>query len=137
MSSEEKAFEEMKALIRNNETTLSPDLIGVCQEALRKCKEEYCNGWTNRETWLFNLHINNDELIYRSFTEMWTWCLDEEYPVAVMAKYMEEFMENCLDNLWMSINQEQDTTCDLISDLINSAIGRINFYEVAKNFMEE
>ncbi len=135
MNPEEKAFEEMKALIRNNETTLSPDLIGVCQEALRKCKEEYCNGWTNRETWIFNLWINNEEPIYKYFLELANACMDKEYPTAMLASFMEEYIHNNIEGLWMKVGHEE--TYGLISDLFDSAIGRINFYEVAKNFMEE
>lgn len=129
MSVEEKAFEEMKAIIRNDETTLTPELIGVCQEALRKCKEEYCNGWTNRETWLFNLWITNDEEYYHHFYDRIDEVMDQEYPIQVMSNLMEEFFN-------ILVQESVDFNIGILNDLLGSLKARINFYEVAKAFLE-
>lgn len=129
MSVEEKAFEEMKAIIRNDETTLTPELIGICQEALRKCKEEYCNGWTNRETWLFNLWITNDEEYYHHFYDRIDEVMDQEYPIQVMSNLMEEFFN-------ILVQESVDFNTGILNDLLGSLKARINFYEVAKAFLE-
>lgn len=128
MNDFEKAFQEVKAIIRNGETTLNPELLATCQEALRLCKEEYCNGWSNRETWLFNLWITNEEVTYRHFWEMTKDIEEMDYPIDILAEEMEKYLD------WLIDHEELE---GMLSDLATSTINRINFYEVAKTFLEE
>lgn len=129
MNEFEGTFNEVKAIIRNNETTLSPETIAICQEALRKCKDEYKDGYTNRETWVVALWLNNTPHPYYFFKDMADSLLDHEYPEEVLA----EEIEKCLDFEWERLEIENG----MLNDLFGVAKGRINFYEVAKTFLEE
>ena len=68
------------------------------------------NGWTNRETWLVKLWIDNDQDLYnRHLTE------DE----------IETMLED-------AVTEILPHTAGMINDLVNDSIGRVNCREIAE-----
>ena len=88
-------------------------------------RKEY-NGWTNYETWVTKLWMDNNQESYNYYQE-----LAEEYrkqPYELSQRIKEEFEEaNPLNELESSV----------FHDLLNSAISNINWYEIAESLLEE
>ena len=79
------------------------------------------NGWTNYETWNFNLWITNEEEDYSQVLEL-AFDSEDEYELS-----------NKLESLayeWSDISQ---LNSGFISDMVNSSIKEVNFYEVAEH----
>ena len=76
------------------------------------------NGWTNKETWLVNLWLGD------------MLAIDQEEGVAIDAGYVESIVDEMA-----SAALECDAN-GLITDLLNCALGEINYYEIAKHYQE-
>ena len=87
------------------------------------------NGWTNYETWNFNLWITNEEEDYSQVLEMAFDSLDEYE----LSKKLEEWAEDMASDALTSY----EYTHGFIKDLVNSSVGEVNFYEVAEHLWEE
>ena len=84
------------------------------------------NGWTNYETWLVNVSIDNDQDIYFWLQNMfksgdWT---TYELSNALKYRYEEEAIMS-------------DLKAGLMSDLLNGALSAVNWYELAEHFIED
>ena len=102
--------------------------------------EEY-NGWTNRETWVLNLWINNEEVWYNevrlqaaeiiesTLDNPWGSTPDEDEQVHQIATWLEEWTEKKVTL--------PDSITGLVSDLLRSSIWKINYREVASNILLE
>ena len=86
------------------------------------------NGWTNYETWNFNLWIRNDEEDHSHALEM---AFDSEHEYELMQK-LEGWAEDMAED-YKYIEQFSG----FIMDMINTSIKEVNFYEVAKHLWEE
>ena len=87
-------------------------------------KDNKYNGWTNYETWNFNLWITNEEEDYSHALEMAFDSLDEYE----LSKRLEE---------WACDMASVYDTHGFIGDMVNSSIKEVNFYEVATHLWEE
>ena len=87
------------------------------------------NGWTNYETWNFNLWITNTEADYSYALEMAFDSLDEYE----LSKRLKEWACEMADDVLNSHEYEHG----FISDMVNSSIKEVNFYEVATHLWEE
>lgn len=85
--------------------------------------EKY-NGWTNYETWLVALWLDNDE---GSYNEMHYMARHSEDVYSLMEQIKEMIEE---------LNPLKDQA-NLFSDLLNGAISECNFYEIAEHYYEE
>jgi len=83
------------------------------------------NGWTNFETWNFNLWITNTEGDHSHALEM---AFDSEHEYE-LSKRLEEWAEEMADDCGL--------THGFIKDMVNSSIKTVNFYEVAEDLWEE
>jgi len=77
-------------------------------------KETY-NGWTNRETWLVNLWLTNDEETYNQAKEL------------ELVSDLQKFTEDLV------LGEE----ASLKEDLIGSALGRVDYAEIFRAIHEE
>lgn len=76
------------------------------------------NGWTNRETWLVSLWLLNEEGTYTEARRLAT--LPE--PDGELKEYVEQL-----------IADEYDKS-SMLTDLINSALARVDWREIAASF---
>ena len=84
------------------------------------------NGWTNYETWNFNLWITNEESDHNHALEI----AEDSENKYELSKKLEEWAENMAD-------EELPNQCSFIADMVNSSIKEVNFYEVAKHLWED
>ncbi len=82
------------------------------------------NGWSNRETWLANLWLNNDEPSYRVFAQ----ALRIDADTSERAEWLEE-------QLRLQLDCEIDTPC-LWQDLLRTSFGRISWLEVIEKNLD-
>jgi hypothetical protein len=104
-------------------------------EELSMNTQQY-NGWTNYETWLVSLWMDNEEGSQNYWTEIAQECYDqsdesrsstkEQQATYDLSKRMEEEHE-----------ENQPETTGLWADLINAALSEVNWYEIAEHYIEE
>lgn len=76
------------------------------------------NGWKNKETWLVNLWLG-DMLAH-----------DQEYGEKITADYVSAIVEE------MASAAGEGGMNDLITDLLNCALGEIDYRELAAHFQD-
>lgn len=82
--------------------------------------EEY-SGWTNYETWLVKLWIDNDEAISINVSNL---CKKKFEFESMKADALKDMIEECID--------EDEASLKL--DLISSALGRVNWKEICESY---
>ena len=87
------------------------------------------NGWTNYETWNFNLWITNEEEDYSHALEL-AEDSENEYE---LSKRLEEWAEDMAEDVLTSYEYAHG----FIRDMISSSVQEVNFYEVAKHLWED
>lgn len=102
-----------------------------------------CNGWSNYETWLVNLWWDNDGHC-EQFNDYARECIQaalEESDIENddlngikqnAAHTLSDMLEEYLDD---SSEEFIGNNCGLFTDLIRSAIGEVNFYEIAQHYI--
>lgn len=80
------------------------------------------NGWTNYETWLCNLWLDQ---YFQSYFENENL---EEIETGDLADRIGELIEEL---------KPETENASFFSDLMNATISRINYYELAKNLQED
>lgn len=78
------------------------------------------NGWCNRETWVMNLWLTNEECLYNELQRLLKLFAPDR-----QAKVLEGWVREELE--------KQTPQASLWSDLLTTAIGRVNWYEIAEN----
>ena len=86
------------------------------------------NGWTNYETWNFNLWITNTEGDYRHALQLTKDSINKYE----LSKDLEEWAEDMADDVVGS-----DSGGGFITDMVNSSVKSVNFYEVAEHLWDE
>ena len=76
------------------------------------------NGWTNRETWVVNLWLTNEVCYYHQLCEI----IKNFDTVAEQAEELESYVRFVLD---------VDESIGMNGDLLSTALGRVNWYEIA------
>ena len=89
------------------------------------------NGWTNYETWLVVVHIENTESLYHYIHNFIKEKIRNPPQRMEMTSMLMEKIEDLLDKL-------QPKKCETIwTDLMSAARGRINFYEIAESLLND
>jgi len=78
------------------------------------------NGWINKETWLVNLWLGD------MFTE------DQEAGTEITADYIEQLV----DEMASALLDGPDAN-GFMTDLLNCALGEIDYHELAEHYDEE
>lgn len=81
--------------------------------------EDTYNGWTNRETWLVNLWLTNERYLYD--------CARGCHSAEEIKDLVEELIEDA----------GETTRIGLIADLLNTALARVDWYEIYQNFAKD
>ena len=90
------------------------------------------NGWNNYETWVTALWIDNDYGTYQHRCELVEQVKEEQED--------EDGRENCLaSNLkdWLEDQNPLADNANVFTDLLNSALSKIDWHEIAANFLAE
>lgn len=80
------------------------------------------NGWTNYETWVLKLWIDNEQ----SSQEYWLEEAKTAESTGTLADQMKDEYEEAMPE-----------TTGVWSDLLTSALGEVNWYEIAEHLQEE
>lgn len=83
------------------------------------------NGWTNYETWCVNLWLENEESTYNDLREM----AKEEENAEGLADRLKDYTETLLEDLTEGGG--------LAADLILSALGVVDWFEIAEKLIED
>ncbi|NCC19599.1 hypothetical protein EOM33_00900 [Candidatus Saccharibacteria bacterium] len=75
------------------------------------------NGWTNRETWLVNLWLTNDECYYEELQ-----AIIKNFDSEEQAEELEQYAHWIID-----VDEASMTT-----DLLSTSLGRVNWHEIAR-----
>ena len=98
--------------------------------------QEY-NGWTNWETWNFKLWIDNSEDSYKAIIylaeEVWTKKRTNSDRINAKNDLVKELESLANDLCEESVRFETG----FFADVCNSAIKKVNFYEIAESYLEE
>ncbi len=86
-------------------------------QATQTVTTEY-NGWTNRETWVVNLWLTNDECYYNELCDV----IKNFDTTEEQAEELEQYAHWIID-----IDEASMTT-----DLLTASLGRVNWYEIAE-----
>lgn len=94
------------------------------------------NGWANYETWVVNLWLDNDQ----SSQEYWQEQARELVQSAIDAEKIE-VREEAISDLAQRLESEHDEgmpeVSGVFSDLLNSALGRVDWHEIASHMVGE
>jgi cytosine/adenosine deaminase-related metal-dependent hydrolase len=106
--------------------------------------EEY-NGWSNRETWVVNLWLSNEEPLYQRALEAAAEGRAEGVAAAVGYGWGEDEQARCatnyaarsLQNLVGELVLDEYNRATMLADLINSALARVEWREIAAAWGEQ
>lgn len=87
------------------------------------------NGWTNRETWLVNLWIDNDQGSQEYWIEQAEANRANDGEAYELSKILEEYFDNEATDL--------TGVTGFWADLMNSALGAVNWYEIAEHMIAD
>lgn len=98
------------------------------------------NGWSNRETWLVNLWMDNNGAEYYKMIAL--DCLKEqlenaEYDVANASRLARGPCGNAFEYVHESESYEFCENKGVFRDLLSTALANVNWYELAKAWLEE
>lgn len=89
--------------------------------------KEY-NGWTNYETWLVKLWMDNDEGSYRTFQDM-----ADEY----LKTDGEDSPSGLADAIKEAHNDSLPELTGFACDLMNAALSQVNWFEIATALFDQ
>jgi hypothetical protein len=86
------------------------------------------SGWRNYETWVVKLWIDNDESSYNYWQER----------AKELRKEGMEYILSLSDELKNAFDEDSPLEdAGVYTDLLNSALGEVNWYEIAESILEE
>lgn len=97
-------------------------------------RKEY-NGWTNYETWLVKLWIDNEEGSSRMWNEAAENCVKRHSDTSVLADMLKEEHEDALCS-----SSRDCRISDLegfAADLMNAAFSEVNWFEIADSLLND
>jgi len=112
----------------NMESEAKAEIVESIRGEFKENKEGY-NGWKNYETWDVKLWIDNEESDYEYWHERAKEIREEEeeYPILSLADEMKEFYDE----------NNPLPEAGVYTDLLNAALGEVDWYEIAEHIMEE
>ena len=89
-------------------------------EATQTVATDY-NGWCNRETWVVNLWLTNDECYYEELQ-----AIIKNFDSEEQAEELEQYIHWIID-----VDEASMTT-----DLLSTSLGRVDWHEIARSNQE-
>ena len=84
------------------------------------------NGWSNRETWLVSLWLNNDESLYSQLLA----AVELQEPASIKAEWLAERTQEQLD--W----HLEDQDASLWVDMLRGSFYRVDWVEIIRTNLE-
>lgn len=112
----------------------------VTASQARAREEKKCNGWSNYETWVVKLWIDNEQ----SSQDYWREIAQEVYesatpnPLLPNQTVEEAFVYDLSQRLKSEFEENNPVTdASVYSDLMNAALSEVNWYEIAEHYVED
>lgn len=96
------------------------------------------NGWSNYETWVVNLWLNNDQGTYNTCTTLAQRCYEEAVADQVLSR-RERACYQLANELKAMIEDGNPLAGEssVYSDLLKASISEVNWKEIANSLLEE
>ena len=91
------------------------------------------NGWTNKETWLVNVWLNNDYDLYKHYISTLTEIVEKQSNVL----YTNRLVIDELKEIVWEIYREEHREFGLINDLIETSLNNVDWSILAEHYIEE
>ena len=91
------------------------------------------NGWTNKETWLVNVWLNNDYDLYKHYISTLTEIVEKQSNVL----YTNRLVIDELKEIVWEIYREEHREFGLINDLIETSLNNVDWSRLAEHYIEE
>lgn len=116
---------------------MAKDISGPCKKCGRKSPAH--NGWTNYETWLVALWIENDHGSYTYWQERAESALHYSRATTNPTFTREERATlDIKDELKDNITDEApDLGASMFADMLNAAFAQVNWYQIAGHMIED
>ena len=96
------------------------------------------NGWTNYETWLVNLWLDNDQGSQEMVQELAKECVTNAIDKGCDAESVRNDAAYELSQQIKEFHEENTPeTVGVYSDLISAALGAVNWFEIAEHYINE
>ena len=86
------------------------------------------NGWTNKETWLVNVWLNNDYDLHKYYLGR----LNDSY-----GGFISDIIHELQEIVYDIVREDRPETNGLAYDLLQSSLNVINYKELAEHYIEE
>jgi hypothetical protein len=90
------------------------------------------NGWTNYETWLVNLWIDNSEGDQEYWHDRASWCLKHQAEEGDAVHELRDTLRDEFDEKY----DEQKPDSGLLADLLRAALSEVNWDEIARHYID-
>jgi hypothetical protein len=103
--------------------------------------EQGYNGWTNYETWVTKLWIDNDQGEQDYWLHEAKDCLELESPTGVgQPRYgayrLADMLKEAHEEAWASFVHPLNVQASVFHDLMNASLSQVNWVEIAESFIE-
>lgn len=104
-------------------------------------KDETYNGWSNRETWAWNLLVSNDQYLVEHFVEV---CVGERKArrekffveaEATMKYVVGDWLENAFNELIYDFQDNNEHESELVLRREIGSLWRVNWSEIGEYYM--
>ncbi len=94
------------------------------------------NGWTNYETWVVNLWMQNDETSSAQYRQLAQEIYEQSEANSINTRE-EEARYSLAEALKADFDENTPETEGVFADLLNSALSEVNWYEIAEHLLEQ
>lgn len=109
----------------------------------QESKKTY-NGWTNYETWVVKLWLDNEPHTYEHWTnearrvkeevkKEYDWQTDKQAQAYTLAHLLQESLEN----EYLDILEGANQSASVWSDLLSAAMSEVNWQEIAETYLDD
>lgn len=88
------------------------------------------NGWTNYETWVVALWLDNEQSTQLMCVEVAEDCFERTDESCEARRLLAEWLET-------HIKAEQPTVAGLYADLLNATVNAVNWHELADHYLSD